>query len=108
MNKIITQLNNISHLDRKIFWGLFSCLLFFVISYAYLVNQTILNIVERENVEESIITLSSDISEMEFEYISLKNDINLAYAHSIGFVDVVNVKFASRRLAGQSLSLRSE
>lgn len=105
MNKISKQLN-INCLERKVFWSLAVLLVFSSIMYAYLVNQTILNIVERENLEGDIITLNSNISELEFDYISLKNDINLDYAHSIGFVNVGKVKFASRKLPGQTLTLR--
>ena len=104
----ISKQLNINYLERKLFWFFAGLLLFSIIFYAYLVNQTILNIVERENIQENIIALSSEVSGLEFDYISLKNEINFDYAYSIGFVKVENVKFASRRLSGQSVSLRDE
>ena len=99
---------NLVNLNQKIFWSLGAFLLFSSILYVYFVNQTILNIVARENLEGDIVALNSEISEMEFEYISQKNAITLVYAYSLGFKDANNVKFASRKLAGQGLSLRSD
>jgi len=104
--KATTKKINIISLNKKIFWSLGVFLLFFLIFYVYLINQTILNIVARENIESDIVVLNSEISEMEFEYISQKNAVTLGYAYSLGFEDADNIKFASRRLAGQGLSLR--
>ena len=105
--KTIAKQPNINYIERKIFWGLFALLVIFAVSYGYFVNQTILNIVARENIEEKTMTLNSEISEMEFDYIALKNDVNIDYAYSIGFVDVENVKFASRRLPVTALSVET-
>ena len=96
---------NINNLKKKLFWFLTVSLFFSIIFYTYLVNQTVLNIVERENIQDEITTLNSKISELEFRYIALKNNINLEYAHSLGFVNVKNVKFASRKLSGNGLSI---
>jgi len=99
---------NTKNIEQKLIWGVFGLLLFFSISYVYFINQTILNIVARENLEGDIVALNSEISEMEFEYIAQKNKITLSYAYSVGFKDANNVKFASRKLVGQGLSLRSD
>ena len=106
MNKIAEKMN-INQLEKKIFWFLAGVIGISSMLYVYLVNQTILNIVMRENVESEMVDLESKISELEFEYITLKNDINIDYAYSIGFVDVEKVKFASRKLSTQSLSVNS-
>ncbi len=107
MNKVTKQLN-INNIEKQIFWGVFTLLLLLGTSYVFFVNKTILNIVERESFEEKIITLNSQISELEFDYIALKNNITIDYAHSVGFHNVDSVKFASRKLAGQGLSLLGE
>ncbi len=102
---IMKKLNSVNHFERKIFWVFFAFLVIFAILYGYFVNQTILNIVERRGMENKIVILESEISEFEFDYISLKNNINLDYAYSVGFKDVSNIKFASRKLPSQSLSI---
>lgn len=104
MTQIIEKFNT-DHFKKKLFWILVVSLFFSVIFYAYLVNQTVLNIVERENIQDEITTLNSRISELEFKYIALKNNINLEYAHSLGFINAKNVKFASRKLSGDGLSI---
>ena len=106
MTEIITkQLNTINHLERKLFWVFSVLLLMASIFYAYLVNQTVLNVVVKENFDEQILSLNSKVGELESKYISVKNQINLDYAHSVGFVEAKNLKFASRKLSTQSLSL---
>ncbi len=104
MNEVVKKIN-VVQLERNFFWGLLITLIFSVILYSFFVNQIVLNIVERENLENDIVALSSKISGFEFNYIALKNDIDIDYAHSIGFVDVKNVKFASRRLPTTALSI---
>lgn len=108
MTELINKKLNINSVERKTFWVLFITLIILSGSYGYLVNKTILNIVDRESIEENIITLNSKISESEFEYIALKNQVNIDYAYSLGFDDAKNMKFASRKLPSQSLSLRNE
>ena len=107
MEKILKQLNT-SYWEKKIFWFLIVFLLFSIVAYVYFVNQTVLNIVKREKIENQIMSLNSRIGELEFKYISLKNNISLDYAYSIGFVDVKDVKFASRKLSNQGISLRNK
>lgn len=108
MTDLINKKLNINSVERKMFWFLFVALMILSGSYGYLVNKTILNIVDRETIEENIIALNSKISESEFEYIALKNQVNIDYAYSVGFNDAKNMKFASRKLPSQSLSLVSE
>lgn len=111
MNAIARQLNirqlNISQFEKKIFWTILSLFIIFSAYYAYLVNQTIFNIVARENAENESVTLNSKISEDEFKYISLKNDVNLDYAYSVGFSNVKNIAFASRKLPNQNLTVNA-
>ncbi|MBU4480444.1 hypothetical protein KKG48_03325 [Patescibacteria group bacterium] len=105
MEKITKTINNISYFERKLFWVFLAFLVSFAILYGYFVNQTILNIVERKGMEDKIVVLESEISEFEFDYITLKNNTNLDYAYSVGFKNVSDIKFASRRLPSQGLSV---
>ena len=101
----ITEKMNIRGIEKKVFWLMTFVLFASVFSYMYFVKQTVFNIVERDRMVEELVGLSSQISEYEFYYIALKNDINLDYAHSVGFVDVKNPKFASRKLSNQNLTM---
>ncbi|OGD67910.1 hypothetical protein A3I18_02210 [Candidatus Campbellbacteria bacterium RIFCSPLOWO2_02_FULL_35_11] len=104
----IAETINMKNTVRLIFWSVVSLLVLFSIMYAFFVKQTVINIVERENFENEIAVLNSEVSGLEFKYIALKNEVDMDYAHSVGFVDVKNMKFASRKLPAQNLSLKTE
>ncbi|AKM84178.1 TPA: hypothetical protein DCZ46_04115 [Candidatus Campbellbacteria bacterium] len=107
MNKIIGKINR-GYFEKTIFWSLVVPTVILSIFYAYFVKQTIINIVERENFEDEIVVLNSEIGKLEFDYIALKNEVNIDYAHSIGFVNVREMKFASRAIPTKNLSLVRE
>tara|TARA_Y100001935_G_scaffold235865_1_gene220111 strand:+ start:535 stop:852 length:318 start_codon:yes stop_codon:yes gene_type:complete len=80
------------------------------VSYIYLVNRTVLNVVAREEIEETLSNLHGDVSELEFSYITLKNSITMHYALEQGFQEVdekENVFFASRDTS-VGLSVRTQ
>ena len=76
------------------------------VTYAYFVNQTVMNIVERKNVENQIATLESDVSNLEFDFIAQKNTINLEFAYSQGFEDILDTRYITRLDNGNRLTLQ--
>lgn len=93
------------NLRKKVTLSLFGAVILFALLYGYFVNQTILNVVARENVETELIELSSEVSSLEVEYIKLKNKIDLKFAYSLGYRDVSSVKFVSRKSLGKTLTI---
>jgi hypothetical protein len=76
-------------------------------SYIYLINDSVINTVAREQNNKAIALISAEIGTMENSYISLRSDINIDLARSLGFDDnYSNVHFSSENggVAG-SLSL---
>jgi hypothetical protein len=65
--------------------------------YVYAVNQTVRNVMNRQALENEFSHLSAHLGELEFEYIALKNSINVSFAESIGFEQVGEAKFVSRQ-----------
>ncbi len=65
--------------------------------YVYAVNQTVRNIVARQNMETELMELTALIGEKEFKYISQKNEIDLDTALSMGFRPVETRIFVSRQ-----------
>lgn len=63
-------------------------LVMFVMVYIYLINGTVMNVVERNSAELSIADISSDISELESNYLNLENSIDVALANSLGFKEI--------------------
>lgn len=64
--------------------------------YAILINQTILNAVEERRVQSSISEIKKDIAELELAFIESENGLNLDYAYTLGFNDVLDRQFVTR------------
>jgi hypothetical protein len=66
----------------------------------YFVTDTVKNVVKRQNLESEISTLNSEIGDLEFKDISMKNDVTLDKALAMGFKEVETTKYITRT-AGQ-------
>lgn len=91
---------------EKIFWILAGIVFVLFMTYAYMVNAAIMGAVNRQKVQANISKLSSETSDLESQYISLKKDINLDLAYSLGFKNEANTQFIARKGTSQSLTLR--
>jgi len=106
MRTKVKQLNN--NFEKEMFWGLLTMLVIASFLYAYFVNSTILNIVERKDINKEMVFLSSDVSEMEMEYFALSNKIDLPYIYSLGFKDASSyTSYASRKALTKRLSFNN-
>ncbi len=98
MTQVIAQNINIVLKNReRLFFILIAGILLFVSSYIYFVHSVIVNVVERDKIIKSIHQESTTISELESNYFSLKNKINLELAHSKGFQDSEVSTFISKK-----------
>jgi len=102
MNSKVLHFNNI-----KVFWilailciGLFSMYFFFI-------NQISQNAAHGEAGLGTLSNLEYKVSELEFSYISLKNNIDLSLAHSLGFIDTSKTSYVSRTALGQATNFAS-
>jgi hypothetical protein len=91
---------------KKIFYTLSGVLMLLVLTYGYMLNTTILNVVARQKAQTQIALLSSDTSDLETSYIALQNDVSINLAYSLGFKDVSNPQFLYRNNSAIGLSLR--
>ena len=96
------------HTVEKIFWYLVFFILLSVFSYFYFVNKIVYNVAERQKTETAITKLTSKISELEFKYISMRNKINPEYAYAIGFTDVKNQRYITKKSDTGELSLHTD
>lgn len=98
---------NMHIIGRKAFWGLLFVLIALISLYLYFISALIVNVVIREEVEIEIAETNSLIGELESQYVNQRNNIDLAYAQSIGFVLVKDKQFVTRTtLAGRGLTVR--
>ena len=64
--------------------------------YIFLLGNMVFNITERRALETRARTLSSEVGDLELVYLSMSENIDLAFSHSIGFKEV-EAKFAVRK-----------
>ncbi len=74
---------------------------FGVLALLYLVflGNMVGNIVERRSLEVDALALSSEVSNLELTYLSLSNNVDLAYSYSLGFKEA-KTNFATRKSLG--------
>ena len=92
MTKTLTKL----HKEKILVWLLSASIISMAILYMFLVNGAVFNVVAREDLENQLATINAKVSELEFEYIGLRNSITIQYAYDRGFRDVTNATFAER------------
>ena len=99
------QIGRIEYKEKKIFWSLFSLFVFFIVSYGFLLNSTMINTVSKQRMEKEMVSLSSQVNSLEFQYLNIKNSITLGLAQSKGFIPVVSDKFATIDSTQKNISL---
>ena len=95
-----TTLKNFNSLLRyrsRIFWTLAPSIVILTLLYVNLVHSTIINVVEREKVVKEIRDKSTLVSEMESNYFSIKEKINMELARTKGFQDSEVTSFISKK-----------
>ncbi len=102
MTEKVLQINN----EKTIFWSILALLLLSFGFYMYFINATVHNVVARQNLEAEASNLTLTIGNQEFQYITSRNNVTLALAHSMGFKDVSEKTFISRD-GGKQVSLLS-
>ncbi|MCK5285935.1 MAG: hypothetical protein KAJ58_01765 [Candidatus Pacebacteria bacterium] len=103
MQTAVSKLNKLN--KKKIFIFLVFSVALLLSSYIYLVLQTTVNIATYRNMQEEIISLDSYIGDLDFERISLKKNINLNMAKTLGYTEVSYINFVDKSLTGKKLSL---
>lgn len=75
--------------------------------YVFLLGNMVMNIVERRSLEKETFSLSNEVRDMELVYLSMSNNIDLAFSHSIGFKETA-AKFATRKSLGSIKIAKNE
>jgi|GEM_PF-1959495 len=107
MNAIIYHTNQLTKNEifiQRVSAVLIVLILCSVLSYGYLINSTIGNVVARQKAQSSITTLSAELASLETAHLQLKNRISPALATQLGFVGVAEPHFVAYNQS-QSLSL---
>lgn len=57
-----------------------------IFMYAFMINQAVMNVANRLDLENAVATLRAETSQLEFTSISLLQNIDIKYARELGFV----------------------
>ncbi|OGI65626.1 hypothetical protein A3H53_00145 [Candidatus Nomurabacteria bacterium RIFCSPLOWO2_02_FULL_40_10] len=85
--------NNIEKLAFNIIIGSFGAL---ALLYVLFLGNMVMNIVERRSFEADARVLSSEVGDLEFAYLSMSNNVDLALSYSLGFKEI-KANFATRK-----------
>jgi len=77
------------------------------VSYVAFLGTMVFNIVERKALEGYARTLSNDVGDLELEYLSLSQKVDLNLAYSLGFKEI-KTKFATRKALGSISIAKNE
>jgi hypothetical protein len=93
---MVRELIHCNTIEKRIFVGLIVSVFAFAGIYVYLVNQTVLHVVERRALEEEIGTLASYVTELELVHLELNNSVTLEQAYALGFTEATGVTYLTR------------
>lgn len=96
----------LKNVEKRAFAVLTLLLMVLGVLYGYLISTSIVNVIVREEAEEEIAVLGSELSELELTYISRKNTIDQGRAQALGYTKLSHKEFVTRRGAsGRGLTL---
>lgn len=102
---MIQKAKTISYDARaRAFWILVIGSVLLIATYIVAIEMTVHNTVTREKLQNQSDTLATVVSQLEFQDIALKNNVDLNLAYAQGFKDVTAPVYISRAAAG-SLSM---
>ncbi|MEK7644797.1 MAG: hypothetical protein AAB391_00530 [Patescibacteria group bacterium] len=109
MNAIIYHTNQLTKNElfiQRVCIAVLALIFCSALSYGYMINATIGNVVARQKAQSSITKLSAELATLETTHLQLKNNIGPSLAVQLGFVDVADPHFVSYNQS-QSLSLNT-
>ncbi len=100
----VSIVNN-NNMEKRILHTLFLSLALLAVVYVVLLGAMVFNIVERKTTEVSARALSNQVSDLELQYLSLSNKIDLTLSHSLGFTET-KATYATRKSLGSVGSIK--
>ena len=106
MSKVKTITTNImenNYARRTLLKWLIIGLAVLSMMYIYFIGSITFNVLARKSLENTVVSLNNNISQLELTYLTNLNEINKDYATTKGFVDVKNNLFATRSISQVAL-----
>lgn len=100
IKKVENYASNVSVIDRgdiqrKILNILLISSGILLLCYVFILGNMFWDIVERKALQKEALALSSEVGNLELEYLALSNNIDITLSHSMGFREV-KTSFATR------------
>ena len=102
--KLKSYANNVNIIDngnlqKRILSIMLSVLGVLALFYFFLLANMIFNIIERKSLEGRALALSNEVGNLELEYLSVSQKVDLNLAYSLGFKET-KTTFATRKALG--------
>lgn len=95
---ILSRANtSILAVQKRIFWAFIVCLVALFALYGYFVCRSIVGVLSREQIEQQITAVDSELSTLATTYLKQEDAIDLAFAYEHGFHDVTNRTFVTEK-----------
>lgn len=82
--------------ERVMVWTAVWFIVGLAVLYVYFMNQTVFNVAKRASLEQEMVARNSNISDLEFKSIALRNDIDIKLAYSLGYKDIKDPRYVSK------------
>lgn len=79
-----------------------------LLSYAYFISRAVSHAIKTSNAEKEIIALSGELAPLETIYLEKKSAVTVELAKQLGFKEISNPEFISRKTFSEGLSLGAE
>lgn len=90
---------NTQGFEKKMFAVLAFSIIVLAAFYIYFVSRSVINVLVREEIEQSIMEAHTHLADLEAEYLSKKNRIDTVFAQELGFSAVAQKSYVTRDTA---------
>lgn len=88
-----------TNLRQTIFHAMLFAFAGLSVCYVLLMGNMIFNIIARKGLESKVSTMVNNVGELELQYLSMSNKVNISFAKSLGFQET-KMEFATRKSLG--------
>ncbi|MEI7810133.1 MAG: hypothetical protein WCI41_01070 [bacterium] len=110
INTYTTSVNivNNNNLERRILNAMFMLFGSLAICYVVFLGSTVFNIIERKSLSTESRTLSNEVGQLELQYLSSSNKVDLSLATSLGLTETKDKHYATRKSLGSLKIAKNE
>ena len=92
--KRVNVINN--NIEKLILYIIFCSFGALALLYVLFLGNMVGNIIERRSLEANARALSNEVKDLELTYLSMSNNVDLAFSHSMGFQET-KITFVTRK-----------